>query len=127
MRDATGSEDEASGGRLKRLVSHVEGHLPVEDVPGLVLTMMNMERWLGCPKGQGFDECEPLFGLWGGQLDREPPAQRPHRDSFAGPKQKRLTLTRLVDVRFLPSRCQHREKGRRGTRPLDLLDVNQAL
>src|ERR1700730_5650367 len=91
VRNATRGIHEAAGSRLQRVVTHEERHLSIEDVPSLVLVMVNVKWWLGGLKGHCFHQCKPVFGVRGTDLCCEPSAQRPHRCPLPGPEQKRLS------------------------------------
>ena len=50
VRDPGPSEHKGSPTGFEHLIAHLERHLPVQDVPGFVLVVMNVERRLGAPK-----------------------------------------------------------------------------
>ena len=65
------SEHEGSLAGFEDFIAHVEGHLPVEDVPRFILVVMDMERRLGAPKGKRLDEREAALGVRVRNLDGE--------------------------------------------------------
>ena len=78
MGDVPGAEDEGTGSRLYRLLADVEGHLALEDVEGLVLLAVKVERG-SCPFG--FEDLNDRVevtrllacGLYGGKTAGPPP------------------------------------------------------
>jgi hypothetical protein len=75
VRDPPRRERETARGRLQHRVADVERHLPVEDVPGLILPVMDMQRRLGRLEGHRLHQRETLLGHSRGGLGGEPAAQ----------------------------------------------------
>ena len=76
-------------------VANLKRHFAVDDVPRFIFPVVDVQRWLGSPKGQRLHMGEASVRRRIGQLDREPPTERPNRLSFTGTKKERLTLAHV--------------------------------
>jgi len=85
VRDPHRRVHERTARGLQHLVRHVERHRAVEHVPGLVLAVMDMQRWLRASEPERLHQCEPPLRIGFAHLGREPPAERSDGGAIAGP------------------------------------------
>jgi len=87
-----GRQDERAARGYQRLLVDVERHLPVQDVPGLVLAMVDVQRGLGRSKGQRLDDREAAVREQVIEFDRETSPERPDRRALTGSVEHGTTI-----------------------------------